>query len=141
MKQRIFWDTNIVIDLLAERHPFFETAAKIMTLAESDHFTLVVSPLSFANAYYVLVKTYGDVVARKKLSQLKAISKIADFGEAIIRKGLVYPFKDFEDGLQYLSAEAENCTLIITRDKKDFKNSALPVMTAEEFLHHFLAPK
>ena len=79
------------------------------------------------------------MVARKKLSPLKAISEIADFGAAIITKGLVYTFKDFEDGLQYLSAEAEKCTLILTRDRKDFQNSALPVMTTEEFLHHFLA--
>ena len=56
MKQRLFLDTNIVIDLLAERHPFFEAAAKVITPTEGGHFTLVASPLSFANAYYVLVK-------------------------------------------------------------------------------------
>jgi len=43
-------------------------------------------------------------------------------------------FPDFEDGLQYYSAIENSVDIIITRNKKDFKRSKLPVLTAKEFL-------
>ena len=43
-------------------------------------------------------------------------------------------FPDFEDGLQYYSAIENQIEIIITRNKKDFKNSKIPVLTAKEFL-------
>jgi len=43
-------------------------------------------------------------------------------------------FTDFEDGLQYYSAIENEIDVIITRNKKDFKNSKIPVLTAKEFL-------
>jgi predicted nucleic acid-binding protein len=43
-------------------------------------------------------------------------------------------FSDFEDGLQYYSALENNVDIILTRNKKDFKNSKIPVLTAKEYL-------
>ena len=43
-------------------------------------------------------------------------------------------FPDFEDGLQYYSAIENEVDLIITRNKRDFKSSKIPVMTAKEYL-------
>ena len=43
-------------------------------------------------------------------------------------------FPDFEDGLQYYSAIENQIDVIITRNKKDFKNSKIPVLSTKEFL-------
>jgi predicted nucleic acid-binding protein len=40
---RLFLDTNVVLDLLGERKPFYESIAKIATLADKEQITLVVS--------------------------------------------------------------------------------------------------
>ena len=42
--------------------------------------------------------------------------------------------KDFEDAVQYFTALQSNCSIIITRNGKDFKNATIPIMTAEEYL-------
>jgi predicted nucleic acid-binding protein len=134
MKNRIFIDTNVMLDLLGERKPFYESIAKIATLAEKEKLTMFVSPISFATVNYFLTKFENSIVAREKLRKFKIISKICSLDEQTIEKGLNSSIRDFEDALQYFSATESNCDIIITRNGKDFKKSLLPVMTADEFL-------
>ncbi len=134
MSTRIFIDTNVMLDFLGEREPFYTPIAKIATLAEKGKVTLLVSPISFATVNYFLLKYDGSKVAREKLRKFKILSTICSLNEHTIEKGLNSSFKDFEDALQYFGATESECEIIITRNGKDFKNSLLPVMTAEEFL-------
>lgn len=55
-----------------------------------------------------------------------------------MEKAISSDFKDFEDAIQYFSALATNCDLIITRNEKDFKNALIPVMNAESYLQTLL---
>jgi len=132
--KRIFIDTNIILDFLGERNPFYEPIAKIATLAEKEKLQMVVSPISFATVNYFLTKFENPKIAKEKLRKFRIISEICSLDEHTIEKGLNSQIKDFEDALQYFSATESNCEIIITRNIKDFKNSLLPVMTADEFL-------
>lgn len=134
MSKRIFIDTNVMLDFLGERKPFYESIAKIATLGEKGKLTLVVSPISFATVNYFLSKFENSKIAKEKLRKFKIISKICSLDEQTIEKGLNSSFKDFEDALQYFSATESDCEVIITRNGKDFKKSLLPVMTPNEFL-------
>lgn len=134
MSKRIFIDTNIMLDFLGERHPFYQSIAKIATLAEKGKLTMVVSPLSFATVHYLLAKFENPNIAKEKLRKFKILCEVCDINEQIIEKGLNSAMKDFEDALQYFSATESNCDMIITRNTRDFKKSLLPVMTADEFL-------
>lgn len=134
MRKRIFIDTNIVLDLLGDRKPYYESIAKIATLAEKQKLTLVVSPVSFATVNYFLTKFESAEIAREKLRKFKIICEICSLDEQTVEKGLNSSIKDFEDALQYFSATESGCEVIITRNGKDFKKSLLPVMTADAFL-------
>ena len=134
MSKRLFIDTNIMLDFLGERKPFYEPIAKIATLAEKKKLTMVVSPISFATVNYFLVKFENQKIAREKLRKFKIISEICSLDERTIEKGLNSSIKDFEDALQYFSASESECEIIITRNGKDFKKSSIPTMTAYEFL-------
>lgn len=134
MSKRIFLDTNIILDLLGERKPFYDPIAKIATLAEKEKLTMVVSPISFATVNYFLAKYENSEIAREKLRKFKIICKICSLDEQTIEKGLNSSIRDFEDALQYFSATKSECSIIISRNGKDFKQSLLPVMTADEFL-------
>lgn len=134
MIQRVFIDTNVMLDFLAERVPFYESIAKIASLGEKGELTMVVSPISFATVNYFLSKSENYTIAREKLRKFKIISEVCSLNEQTIEKGLNSSFKDFEDALQYFSATESNCDLILTRNGKDFKNSFLPVMTPIEFI-------
>ena len=141
MSTRIFIDTNVMLDFLGERTPFYEPIAKIATLAEKKRVTMVVSSISFATVNYFLTKFESNKIAREKLRKFKILCEICPMDEQTIEKGLNSKIKDFEDALQYFSATESNCDLIITRNGKDFKKSLLPVMTADEFLKSLAAHK
>ncbi|WP_144893848.1 type II toxin-antitoxin system VapC family toxin [Flavobacterium tiangeerense] len=131
---RIFLDTNVILDLLGERVPFFDSIAKVATLADQKKLTLIVSPLSFTTIDYVLNKYETSESVLNKLRKFKIICEVCEVNEETIDKALNSNFKDFEDSVQYFTALQSNCSIIITRNGKDFKNSTIPIMTAEEYL-------
>lgn len=131
---RLFLDTNVVLDLLAERIPFYDSIAKVATLADQKKITLVVSPLSFTTIDYVLNKFESSESVLNKLRKFKIICEVCEVDEKTIEKGLNSGFKDFEDAVQYYTALHSNCSIIITRNGKDFKSATIPIMTAEEYL-------
>jgi len=131
----ILIDTNIVIDLLAKREEFYNEAAELFSLADKKELKLSISSLNFANTNYVLSKQKSAKEAREILRKFKVLVNILNLDHKIIELALSNEeFTDFEDGLQYYSALENNVDLILTRNKKDFKNSKLPVLTAEEYL-------
>lgn len=134
MSRRIFLDTNIMLDFLGERPPFYDSVAKIATLSEKGKLIMVVSPISFATVNYFLTKFENLKIAKEKLRKFKIISEICSLDEQTVEKGLNSSINDFEDALQYFSAIESKCEIILTRNAKDFKKSLLPVMTADEFL-------
>lgn len=138
MKTKLFIDTNIMLDFLGERQQFYEPIAKLATLADKGKVKMIVSPISFATVNYFLTKSETPEIAKEKLRKFKIICKICSLDEHTIEKGLNSSFTDFEDALQYFSAVDANCEIIITRNGKDFKNSLIPVMTAEEYLNSIL---
>jgi predicted nucleic acid-binding protein len=131
---RLFLDTNVILDLLAERKPFYEFIAKLATIADQKKLILVTSPLSFTTVEYILKRNENAEIVIDKLRKFKIICEVCDVNEEIVEKGLNSNFKDFEDSIQYYSAVEANCSIIITRNGKDYKKSSLPILTAEEYL-------
>lgn len=132
--QKVFLDTNIVIDFLGERKDFYEPVAKVLTLADYKKITLFTSPTSISNTYYLLSKFENSKIALEKIRKFKLICEISIMDNEVIEKAINSGFKDFEDAMQYFSALAANCDLIITRNEKGFKNALIPVMNAESYL-------
>jgi predicted nucleic acid-binding protein len=136
--KKLFVDTNIVIDLLSRREPFYEEAALLFSLADRKQIELAVSSLTIANTSYVLLKQMDSSKAKSILRKLRLILKILQLDDKIIGLALNdETFTDFEDGLQYFTAIENGQDLIITRNLKDFENSKLPTMTAKQFIESF----
>ena len=133
--EKLFIDTNIVIDLLAKRAPFYENAAKLFSLADRGKVKLFVSALTFANTNYILSKMTTVTLAREVLTKFKVLVTVAELNDKIIELSLNdKSFSDFEDGLQYYSALEKEADIIITRNIKDFKSSTIPVINVEGYL-------
>lgn len=133
--KKIFVDTNIVIDLLSRREPFFEETAELFSLADKKQIEIYVSSLTIANTSYALLRQMDSNKAKSILRKLRLILKILPLDDKIIGLALNdETFSDFEDGLQYFTAIEDDQKFIITRNLKDFKNSKLPTMTAKQFI-------
>ena len=132
---RLLVDTNVVLDLLAKREPFYDSAAKLFSLADKKKIALSISSLTFATTSYVLTKLKTADKSREILRRFRVLVKVLSLDDKVIDLALNdLNFKDFEDGLQYYSALENEQDIIITRDLSDFKGSRLPVMTPEEYL-------
>jgi len=132
---RLLIDTNIVIDLLSRRVKFYNDAASLFSMADKRQLTLTISALTFANTNYILSKLKTANESRQILRKFKVLVEILPLDDKITELALSdEKFKDFEDGLQYYTAIENNIDVIITRNKKDFKNSKLPILTANEYL-------
>jgi predicted nucleic acid-binding protein len=128
-------DTNVVLDLLAKREPFYDSAAKLFSLADKKKITLSISSLTFANTSYVLARLKKADKAREILRRFRVLARVLSLDDKIIDLALNdLNFKDFEDGLQYYTALENGQEMIITRNLSDFKGSRIPVMTPEEYL-------
>jgi predicted nucleic acid-binding protein len=132
--KKIFIDTNVLIDLIDKRVPYYHDVAIISTLAEQQQIRLAASSLSFINTYYVLSKKLDNKLVINSLMKYRLICEVSNIDEIIIDKSLISNFNDFEDAVQHYSALYDKCDILITRNKKDFKNSEIPVMTPSEFL-------
>lgn len=132
---RLLIDTNIVIDLLSKREKFYDEAADLFSRADKKELELAISSLTFANTNYILSKLKSAKEAREILRKFKVLVELLSLDDKITELALSDDnFPDFEDGLQYYSAIENQIDIIITRNKKDFKNSKIPVLTAKEFL-------
>jgi predicted nucleic acid-binding protein len=133
--KKLFIDTNIVIDLLSRRAPFHEEAAELFSLADKKLVRLSVSSLTIANTSYVLLRKMDADKAKLVIRKLRLLLNVLPLDDKIIGLALNdETFSDFEDALQYFTAIEDEQELIITRNLKDFKNSKLPSMTAQQFI-------
>ncbi len=128
-------DTNIVIDLLAKRAQFYPEAATLFSLADKKEVSLAISALTFANTNYILSKQKSPAKAKEILRKFKVLVEVLKLDDKIIELALSdNKFPDYEDGLQYYTALENEIDIIITRNKKDFKNVKIAILTAKEFL-------
>ncbi|MBB4801231.1 putative nucleic acid-binding protein [Flavobacterium nitrogenifigens] len=130
----LFLDTNVLIDLIDKREPFYNDIAIIASLAENKKVKLATSSLSFVNTVYVVSRNVDEKIVLDALKKFRIICEVSNIDEIVIDKSLISNFNDFEDAVQYFSAVHHKSEIIITRNKKDFKNSEIVVMTPAEFL-------
>ena len=137
--KHIYLDTNIIIDIFAARAPHDMAAIELYRLAKENKIKIYISAESYTTIYYVL--RINKIAHNKCLllfqDLLKTTSVIAT-DENIINKAINIGFDDFEDGVQFISAKTNSkISLIVTRDKKGFKKSDIPVVDASQALLMF----
>src|SRR3569833_3172069 len=131
---KIFIDTDIILDFMIAREPFAVDAARIFSLSEQNKINLCTTGLVFSNAYYILRKLAPHKKVIEKLTQLTKFIGIIGLSETAVINALSSDFNDFEDALQHYAALSEKVTIIITRNIKDYKNSELAVLTPDQYL-------
>jgi len=137
---RIFLDANILVTVVRNEYPRYGPCARVMSLADRSGFSVYTSPLCLAIAFYFAEKKNGRKLAKKKLALLSEKLKITKMDGPAVQQAIQNKMvEDFEDGLQYYSAQASKCECIVTYDKSDFHFSKMEVLDPEEFLLKYVA--
>jgi len=135
MNEIVFVDTDIIYDLLSQRQPFYQSAAKLFTMADENKVKITVSALSIANIHYLLSKQLSSEQAKQILRKFKILVEIVQIDGKIIDLALNSDFNDFEDAIQYYCALENDCNILLTRNLKDYKKAQITVMTAQDFIN------
>ena len=134
---KLFLDTNIVMDYVENREPFVVYTLSLFQMEYEGLHQLYVSDLTFANIAYLCRKSMTYERLYEVMEELCTVLHIVAIGEQAVTKAIRLKVKDFEDSLQYFSAKHAGVDCIITRNKKDFGFSDIPVYTPSGFMEKF----
>lgn len=131
----VFLDADVILDLLARREPWFNHSARLFTLIQKGQCQGTTSSIVFANVFYILRKIKGQKEARAAVKKLNSLIQLSVTTETSLTQALNSTFTDFEDALQYYTAQNNGMHVLLTRNIKDYKTEQLPVMTPEYYLN------
>lgn len=132
---KVFLDTNVFLDYIQQRPQGWKEAETIFFLAMNGDIALMISDLSIANVRYI---TRKDIPLEQFYVVMKALRHyyaIVPLGSDVVDKAYQLEAKDFEDALQYFSAEQAMADCFITRNIKHFDfASSVEVLEPRDFL-------
>lgn len=130
--------TDVLLDFYLDRKPFSDDSLQLLLKCEQKQFRAYITPVIVANTYYILRRHATHHYVVERLQVLLNTIHVLAMDQKQVLAALESKFTDFEDALQYFSAVNSNkIDAIITRNIKDYKKSALPVFTPNEFLATF----
>jgi predicted nucleic acid-binding protein len=131
---KIFVDVNVILDVLADREPWVDDSAAVLSLLESDGLDGVVAAHSITTLYYLTTKHLSRKKATASIVDLLKLVSVAPVTQDILLKALSLGWRDFEDAVQGVCALDAGADYIITRDAGVFDSLSIPPLTPAEFL-------
>jgi predicted nucleic acid-binding protein len=138
---KVLFDTNVILDVLLEREPHIDAAAKLFALVDNGRINGCICATTATTIYYVAAKSFGARRARDQVHGLLGLFEVAPVGKDVLDGALDIDFSDYEDAVLHEAARATGATDIVTRDRDDFANSAIPVLDPIELLAVVAASK
>ncbi|MCL1945729.1 MAG: PIN domain-containing protein [Chitinivibrionia bacterium] len=135
---KILFDTNIIVDFIAKRQPFYNDSREIFYMAAKKEITGIVSASSITDIYYLAKKFFSDFdKSQKAVSDLLNILYAVDTKAQDIYSALKLGFSDFEDAVVCAVAVREKADFIVTRNAKDFVYSTVKAVSPSDFLQYY----
>lgn len=132
---KVLIDTNIIVDFIIKREPFFSASDKIVNLCIDKKIIGYMAAHSVSNIFYILRKNIPSDKRRRILIDLCNIFTVASIDSSKIINALENEnFSDFEDCLQDECAYCADADFIITRNIKDFSDSRIKAIIPEDFI-------
>lgn len=135
---KILTDTNIVLDVILKREPFYAVSMDVLRLAQREDIQEYVSASAITDIYYLSYRQLRDKKLVKKLiKNLLTVVSVAYVSEHEIFKAIELDWPDFEDTVQYSVALLQQMEGIVTRNPGDYKRSEISIWCPEELLIKF----
>lgn len=133
-KIKVLFDLNIILDVLQEREPFYETSAQLLAYAETGKIQGFIASHSLTTLFYLIQKGKSAAHAKVTITSLLQILKVASVDQSTIEQALSLPYKDFEDAVQMMAAVQRKADYLAMRNVKDFQPAPLSVIQPSELL-------
>lgn len=134
--KRLLLDTNIILDIALKRAPHFEHSSLIFELIDKKQIIGYITASTVTDIYYISRKEKGKEIAIEFISNLIEVVDVLGVDKNTIVKAIKSNLKDFEDAVQVSAAEYNEIEIIITRNKSDFLDSGLEILTPKELIEN-----
>lgn len=132
---RCMIDTNIILDVLTQREPFYANSKAVLSLCEDNKLQGFISASTATDIFYIIRKALGSTEeAYKALGHILNIVRVLTVTNEDVNTAFLQKAKDFEDCLLATCARSNNCDGIVTRNKKDFLTFGVTLYSPEEIL-------
>ncbi|MEG4056212.1 MULTISPECIES: PIN domain-containing protein [unclassified Microcoleus] len=132
---RVLIDTNIVLDFLLQREPFFQDAELLFQAIDAGQLIGYVTATTLTDIFYISRKHTRSVEqARQAVLETLIAMVICPIDRAVLESAFNSGLVDFEDAVQIFGAVAQGLNAILTRDNKGFLSSPIPVLSIQELL-------
>lgn len=132
---RVLIDTNIILDFLSPREPFFQDASLLFQAIDTEEITGYVAATTLTDIFYISRKhTKSTEKARQVIFDVLTILIICPTDRTVLESAFNSGLTDFEDAVQIFSAVAQSLDAIATRDAKGFLSSPIPVYSVQQLL-------
>lgn len=130
----ILFDTNIILDVLLRREPYFKPSSALVAKVEQQYVTGWLGATTITTIYYLVEKEIDRNTANLAIKRLLSIYNISSVSRLVLEEAADLLFDDYEDAVLYQSAIHANLDGIVSRNKKDFVKAKLPVYSPEELI-------
>lgn len=132
---RLMIDTNIFLDVMAQREPFYHDSCAVLDLCEAKTVQGFVSASSVTDIFYLIRRQLHSVdLAYEALGAVLDIVRVLTVTNEDVLSAYLQRAADFEDCLLATCAKANQCDAIVTRNKKDFLDFGIPLLSPQELL-------
>jgi len=133
-KPIVFFDINIILDVLQKRIPFYKASASLLASAETGQIHGFFSAHGITTLFYLIKKDKSTAEARTAITDLLQVLQVAPVDHNTIEQALNLDYRDFEDAVQMISAVHCGADFLVTRNIKDYKPALLPVIQPVDLL-------
>lgn len=135
MVNRILIDTNVLLDYLLTREPFYQDVKNVISVCVDGRVKGCIAAHSISNMFFILRKDYDAKERREVLVNLCFIFDIEGIDRIKLVSGLQNEdFSDFEDCLQMECAKSYGAGYIVTRNIDDYKASEIKAILPKDYL-------
>ncbi|MGD2123089.1 MAG: PIN domain-containing protein [Gemmatimonadota bacterium] len=128
---RLFIDTNVVLDVLTDREPWFKDSAAVLTLLDDPGFEGLVAAHTVTTLFYLASKHLGRKRAASVLLDLLDHVTVTPLDQDLLLRALSL---GWEDAVQGISAQRAEADYLVTRNPSDFPSTSVSVVTPQELL-------
>jgi predicted nucleic acid-binding protein len=132
--KRILVDTNVILDVLLDRHPHAESSADIWTAIETGQSEGLLAAHAITTIHYLIQRELGATKAKRLISEIMRVFRVAAVDNAVVEAALRLPLADFEDAVTAAAARSAECDYIVTRDPRGFRGSPVRPLAPEAAL-------
>jgi predicted nucleic acid-binding protein len=131
---KVFFDTNVVMDVLLDREPHALPAARLISRVDRGRLQGLVGATTVTTLHYLATRAHGPKVSSGYITSLLALFEVAPVDGPLLERALRLDASDYEDAVLHEAALAAGAEAVVTRDRKGFAKAKIPVHAPEDLL-------